>query len=390
MLSSMLFLKQKFQELGRIDKRYKALRKHLHTMPVGFPSTVSGVELRILRAIFTPEEAEAALNLDYRAENLETIVKRALSRGLSEEDMKTRLASMDKKGAVMRKERDGESLYCLHPFIIGFFEMQVKPMNAGFYRDTRQYVLERYALEYLTTSPSQMRIIPVEKSLTPEHKIATYDELRAIIERAGDKVGVTQCICRKGRDLLGDPCKATDRRETCLLFWDFHDIYVRNGWGRSISKEEALEIAAQSEKDGLVLQPSNEKDPGFICSCCSCCCGVLEMFQALPRPADHVASNYYVSLDEEKCVGCGICEKRCQTRAFTIVDKKAVLDSGKCIGCGLCVAACKTGALELKKKQDAGPPPEDAEALLDLIKQNRKSELGKIAAAVKGFMGIRP
>ena len=39
---------------------YERLRDHLHHLPVGFPSTKSGVELRILRQLFTEEEAEMA------------------------------------------------------------------------------------------------------------------------------------------------------------------------------------------------------------------------------------------------------------------------------------------------------------------------------------------
>jgi len=32
---------------------YERLREHLHQLPVGFPSTQSGVELRILKRLFT-------------------------------------------------------------------------------------------------------------------------------------------------------------------------------------------------------------------------------------------------------------------------------------------------------------------------------------------------
>jgi len=43
------------------DALYRQLQRHLDRMPVGFPATESGVEIRILRQIFTPEEAELAL-----------------------------------------------------------------------------------------------------------------------------------------------------------------------------------------------------------------------------------------------------------------------------------------------------------------------------------------
>ena len=36
---------------------YTRLREHLDRLPAGFPATESGVELRILKRLFTPDEA---------------------------------------------------------------------------------------------------------------------------------------------------------------------------------------------------------------------------------------------------------------------------------------------------------------------------------------------
>ena len=53
-----------------------------------------------------------------------------------------------------------------------------------------------------------------------------------------------------------------------MAFQDFADLMGRSGWGRPISKEQALEIASKNEEEGLVLQPANEQETQFICSCC--------------------------------------------------------------------------------------------------------------------------
>jgi hypothetical protein len=45
---------------------------------------------------------------------------------------------------------------------------------------------------------------------------------------------------------------------------------------RSISKEEALDILAEADREGLVHSTSNtQKDINYICNCCTCSCGVL-------------------------------------------------------------------------------------------------------------------
>jgi len=52
---------------------YVKLQKHLDNQAVGFPATRSGVEIKILKHIFTPEEAEIVCCLSYQFEPLEMI-----------------------------------------------------------------------------------------------------------------------------------------------------------------------------------------------------------------------------------------------------------------------------------------------------------------------------
>jgi heterodisulfide reductase subunit A len=72
---------------------------------------------------------------------------------------------------------------------------------------------------------------------------------------------------------------------------------------------------------------------------------------------DSISANGIVaSVNEEICVGCGICEVLCPYGAIEIdkEDKVAKINAALCKGCGTCCAACPSGALELKgfrKKQ---------------------------------------
>ena len=55
---------------------YKQLAERLDQLPHGYPATESGVELKILRKIFTPEDAEMALKMKYFPETVEAIADR--------------------------------------------------------------------------------------------------------------------------------------------------------------------------------------------------------------------------------------------------------------------------------------------------------------------------
>ena len=49
-----------------------------------------------------------------------------------------------------------------------------------------------------------------------------------------------------------------------MSFGDLADLYVEEGWGRKISKEEALEISSKNEEEGLVMMPGNAKEMQFM------------------------------------------------------------------------------------------------------------------------------
>lgn len=360
-------------------KVYKKLQKHLDTQPVGFPATPSGVERRLLRDAFTVDEAAVALEMNYKFVTADQIFEKVKHQVVSEEKLQSMLDNMERHGAIFVKIVDGKKQYALHPYAVGMFEMKVPTMTANYYMDFRKYLYQAFAAEFLTTPLPQMRVIPVEKSVTEALNIATYDEIRELVLQNDGRIVVAECVCRKGRDSIGRACSETDRREVCIGFGDFADMYERNGFGKPIKKEEAFEILAQSEKDGLVLMPSNSQESYFVCSCCKCCCACLEGVTMLAKPAEFVKNNYHAVLDPEKCNGCGKCGKKCITEAIKMKPEKkskkvhaTVIDLNRCIGCGLCVASCKSGALTLGKKEIQVAPPKDMDELYDELMKHKK------------------
>ena len=76
---------------------YEKLAQHLDNLPAGFPRTESGVEMRILKRLFSPEEAETATLLTMMPEPVAGIAQRT---GMDEAILADRLADMAKKGLV--------------------------------------------------------------------------------------------------------------------------------------------------------------------------------------------------------------------------------------------------------------------------------------------------
>lgn len=56
-------------------------------------------------------------------------------------------------------------------------------------------------------------------------------------------------------------------------------------------------------------------------------------------------------IQDEKCIGCRICEKNCNHDAIHVVDKKAQIDYDKCVGCGQCIALCKSEGVVVGSKE---------------------------------------
>jgi Na+-translocating ferredoxin:NAD+ oxidoreductase RNF subunit RnfB len=347
---------------------YRELQQHLDKMPIGYPATKSGVEINVLKTIFSPEEAKIATHLDYKHRTVDQIFETAEVEVSSKAELRSILDAVVAKGGISRRTRGEQKQYAVLPLVLwGMYEYQLKRLSPEFLQSFGQYMQGEFSYELAASSVPKMRVIPVEESVKAEHHVATYDELRHLIKGAGEQIGIQECMCRKVMDLQGKPCQATDRREVCMSFGDLAELYIEEGWGRRIRQDEAFAFARQSEDEGLVLMPGNEQEAAFMCACCSDCCGMLSMFKYVPRPADAVASNYYAEVSAELCTGSEICVQRCPTEAVAMADSIASIDLARCIGCGLCVPTCPENAISLVKKAQEIVPPKTEEDLFDRI-----------------------
>jgi ferredoxin len=322
---------------------YVRLREHLDSLPSGFPSTDGGVELRILKRIFTPEEAQLAVKVTMKLEPAAAIAVKA---GLSQADAEARLKELSRKGLIFSIETaDREPRYMAAQFVIGIWEYHVNDLDPEFVRDMDEYLpyLSREAFGRLP----QLRTVPVGKSISVGLEVLPYERAEEIV-RQQSKFLVAPCICRREHHIKGAGCDKL--MEACLVFGWGADYYARNGLGRFITLEETLEIIKKAEAEGLVLQPSNAQDIVNICCCCGDCCQMLLHLKRHPKPAVAVSSPFIAAYDAALCVGCEACIERCQMDALSMAEGRAVLNVDRCIGCGLCVGSCPSGALTLTRK----------------------------------------
>jgi NAD-dependent dihydropyrimidine dehydrogenase PreA subunit len=364
-----------------VDPVYRKLQRHLNKQAIGYPATRSGVELDILKHIFDPDEAEIATYLSFRFEPIEIIYERAKHIVSSVDELEDIIIAIGKKGGIEYKKKNGTMHYCCLPLVFGMYEGQNNRLTPDFIRNYNQYIsTKKFGIELLSTKLPQMRTIPVYKSIQVRHEVSDFDSILKLLSECEGPFGVAECICRKKRSIEGKDCCITDRKETCLGLGSFANFGASINLGRIISREEAISIIEQNQEDGLILQPSNSKNPEYLCSCCGCCCGMLRMHKKLPKPLEFWMANFNAVVHSDSCIGCGTCEDTCQVNAIKVNEDElnAYVNMDRCLGCGNCVVNCPEGAIKLAKRAHETVPPETREDLHDIIMENKKGPIGKL------------
>jgi ferredoxin len=327
------------------DAIYERLAKHLDNLPGGFPRTESGVEMRILRRLFSVEEADMAAHLTMRPEPAAKVAAR-LER--DPEQTAKLLDEMSHKGLIYRMGRGNTPMYSASQYVVGIWEYNVKNLDPELIKDMNEYIPTLFDMETWKKAP-QLRTIPVEESIFERREILPHEEARALT-LSRSKIAVAPCICRREHSMVGEGCGKPE--ESCLVFGRAADYYIGNGTGREITTEEALAILDRAEKNALVLQPSNSQQISNICTCCGCCCQVLKAYKRHPHPASIVSTPFRLEVVAEDCAGCGDCIERCQMDALSLVDDVISHDERRCIGCGLCTTVCPSECLLLVRKPE--------------------------------------
>jgi electron transport complex protein RnfB len=348
------------------DEVYYRLREFLDNMPGGFPATESGVEIKLLKRYFTPDEAELVVQLNPFPEPVPSI---ALRLGLDEAPLAVKLEKMAREGGIYRMRIDGEPYYMAMQFLIGIYEFHLKAMDREL-----ALLLEEYLPNLTRTwgeiETQQLRVVPVDAAIDTDTAIATYDLVRELV-RSQESIAVADCICRKERQLLDKGCDHP--MENCLTFSFAADYYIENGIGRRVTVDECMKILDDAEKVGMVCAPTNSQVITNMCICCGDSCNMLRSLKTYERPADHAVTSFQAAIDPGECTACGTCEERCQIEAVIEGDDFYEVDLARCIGCGLCVTTCPVEAVSMVPKRGAKQPPANFVEMQMKIASERKS-----------------
>jgi electron transport complex protein RnfB len=327
-----------------MDQVYSLLAQHLDTIPNGFPPTESGIELKLLARLFTPEEAKVASVMHMTPEPLDEIAVRA---GLDPVTARTLLDAMAAKKLIRRFEDQEQATYRLLRRLLGVLGVDLPLRDVEAARLAEQYYQETRGLS-LEHPPASYRVIPVQQAIPAELRIHPYEQASTLLENARSWA-VRDCECRVWQNAIGKGCDHPV--ETCLMFAPWEDFFVDNEIDRVIDKEEALRILYQAEAAGLVHTTMNfGKQPYQICNCCTCSCAVLRGVAEFGIPTAIARSDFHSVVDAAQCDGCGQCTERCPFGALALADEVVTVDLARCVGCGLCAAACPAGALHLERR----------------------------------------
>ena len=279
------------EEQRMTDSVFEQLAEALNRLPNGFPRTESGVEIRILKKIFPPEQAALACQLTGKFEPVDAIAQRA---GQPAGEVSRLLFKMVRSGMVWLDKPDGQVCFRLAPFVVGIYEAQAELMDHELAHLVEDYFAEGGAQGIMGPQPALHRVVPATGTVKAE-AILPYEDVRAILLSA-KTFNVIDCICRLQQDKLGSPCKFPVH--VCLNFSQTE----RSPRPGDISQAEALALLEQSEQVGLVHTVSNVMEGvGYVCNCCGCCCGILRGITEYGIENSVAYANYYAVIDPEFC-----------------------------------------------------------------------------------------
>lgn len=362
---------------------YEKLRHYLDRYcPTGVPPAPSRVELKILEALFTPEEAQIVTRLTPFPEPISVLSTRL---GIPRLDLRHKLHQMAEKCLIRAHPVGHDVHYSSMPFAPGIAELSIRRshLDPDFARTWLQYLDEAFGQTFVKPGRTPIiRTLPIQESIDIQTSVVSYEREEDIIRRAPRPRCVTECWCRKTRQIAG---ASTCHRpmEVCIGFGAFARDYINSGVGREVNDEEFRQILKVAREAGLVhtiaVNTKSFADLLNICNCCTCCCSILRYMVQIYN-ADFggglARSTLVPRIDTQTCTGCGICIDSCPFAALFLDNGSPSIKEGRCMGCGLCAVTCPVGSIKLFSRKPEGvfDVPETFQDLLMRTMEERKAD----------------
>jgi Pyruvate/2-oxoacid:ferredoxin oxidoreductase delta subunit len=188
--------------------------------------------------------------------------------------------------------------------------------------------------------------VPVDIHLEGRQQILDFAQMTKILRKA-KLISLGECGCRKRVKECDAPI------EVCLGLDKKAEGEIKRGSAKEVGLKGALEALRRSHDAGLVHIAYTFKEderPGYVCSCCSCCCHSMSGLVRFGIPEAVVASEYVTTNNSDTCINCGKCVERCQFRARRLENDRLAFNRARCFGCGVCTSTCPTNSISLVKR----------------------------------------
>ena len=357
---------------------YMRLAKHLEDLIMGYPYNPALIDL--LKEMFNPVEAEVALAIPNTLEPLEVVSPQIIAArcDLPESAVTQALQSLSSRHMLYsRQTEQGDTGFAL--LQVGYGIPQT--FFWGGQNDDRARRMAKLVLNYFSipttgavyggAATKTYKYSPANVSIDVEMQGVMPNEQMGSIVEATTKIAVAHCPCRMQAKILG----RTDCHhslEVCLKYDEMAEFVIDKGLAREISKDEAMKILADSEKEGLVHMVDNTQGQiKHTCNCCGHYCWNVGIIRRRKIPRDMLMAVYFIRDTElDDCIGCGACADICPVDAVTMVDERPVVDNEWCIGCGVCAVSCPAEVISIKRRLES-KAPETFTELHQQIKQEK-------------------
>ena len=214
--------------------------------------------------------------------------------------------------------------------------------------------------------PTGTVVMPLDVDLSGqgEKVVVPMELIKESLKTVSYIAGMDSCLCR---DATG--CQDYPHNVACLFLGEAARTVVKHRLGREFTYEEACARVDEAARHGLMGQAvwieveqllwglrNDQMDQLLeICFCCPCCCITMELARNATSAERHRfhPAGWTAVADRTRCIGCKKCvtgPHGCPVEAISFDGEgKVVIDQELCMGCGICRSRCDLDVLKIRQ-----------------------------------------